>query len=138
MRLGELEVAAGPEWTSWILFRNWFRCFQDSETGMSQKSSGIIALCFVFMAIIGCSKSADSSASKESVNNPNAEVAAVTSVLGEAMNTICPAKGNRVATDGYKVEYRGTVIGFCCPECSDASKALPEGDREIHFYAIQQ
>ncbi|PKL82790.1 MAG: hypothetical protein CVV24_08335 [Ignavibacteriae bacterium HGW-Ignavibacteriae-3] len=41
-------------------------------------------------------------------------------------NTVCPVQGAEVDTETPTVEYKGKVIGFCCPGCDAKFKKDPE------------
>ena len=46
---------------------------------------------------------------------------------GEIINDTCPVMGGKIDEDTpYKTEYKGKIIGFCCPDCVGKFKDNPE------------
>jgi len=71
----------------------------------------VLGVIIVISAVVmGCGKKTDTPAPVEAV---------------KVINTLCPVMGGAVA-DGLTVEYKGQVIGVCCPGCIETFKKDPE------------
>jgi YHS domain-containing protein len=62
---------------------------------------------------------------KESSTGINMEKSSETASL-QIWNKVCPIKGEEIDADAPTVEYKGKVIGFCCPGCDAKFQKDPE------------
>jgi YHS domain-containing protein len=70
-------------------------------------------------------KSSCCSGMKESSTGVNMEKSGETASL-QIWNKVCPVKGEEIDADAPTVEYKGKVIGFCCPGCDAKFQKDPE------------
>jgi YHS domain-containing protein len=70
-------------------------------------------------------KSSCCSGMKESSTGINMEKSSETASL-QIWNKVCPIKGEEIDADAPTVEYKGKVIGFCCPGCDAKFQKDPE------------
>lgn len=50
------------------------------------------------------------------IKNPSAQI----------WNEVCPVLGNKINSHTEPVEYKGELIGFCCPGCDQEFLSDPE------------
>ena len=70
-----------------------------------------------------CSKSC--CPSKESHSEMSTEGVNENSTV-QIWNKVCPVKGEEVDSEAPTFEYKGKVIGFCCPGCDKKFQKDPE------------
>ncbi len=82
-----------------------------------------VLLSLLLMGLLACSQNDGSKQSQEEATPTEEAVAAdpgdAAGVQVATWNKFCPIRGGKVSAEAPTVEYKGKVIGFCCPGCDE-------------------
>jgi YHS domain-containing protein len=73
-----------------------------------------------------CTKDSSSCCSKQKMHSDMKMESSTETASTTVWNKVCPVKGEEVDADAPTFEYKGKVIGFCCPGCDKKFQKDPE------------